>query len=456
MKAYEGNEPYVFVSYAHKDNSLVLPIIQGLQDRGIRVWYDEGVELGDEWPDSIAEHLESCACVLSFVSRNFGNSHNCCQEFTFSMNLRKDNSIIYLEDPSVLRAGLRMQLSNLHALFYRKENPLEMLLKELSEAKVLKPCQGVAGVSEKTAGSQAKGQTNQDSSIEKKRKAVNSALSGLAAKKYGQGRTAKPEKPAEPSAEELRKQGNAHILRKEYEKGVSLLRKAADTGDMVAQFDLGRFYTSKSPQDFEESVKWFHKAAVQGHKGAQYGLALAYHSGHGVPVNQVEAVEWCRKAAEQGSYIATADLGDWYYYGDGITKNYEEAVKWYSKAAVQGSRRVQMKLAHCYEKGLGVTQSFEEAVKWYRKAAEWGYARAQCELGYYYEIGQGISQSYKEAVKWYRKAADQGYAIAQYNLGLCFEFGRDVRIDKAEARKWYQKAADQGYANAAARLKNLK
>ena len=39
QNAYEGQEPYIFISYAHKDSNTVLPIIQGLQERGFRVWY---------------------------------------------------------------------------------------------------------------------------------------------------------------------------------------------------------------------------------------------------------------------------------------------------------------------------------------------------------------------------------------------------------------------------------
>ena len=33
-RAYEGKEPYIFISYAHKDVNVVLPIISKLQDRG--------------------------------------------------------------------------------------------------------------------------------------------------------------------------------------------------------------------------------------------------------------------------------------------------------------------------------------------------------------------------------------------------------------------------------------
>ena len=52
--AYNGNEPYIFISYAHKDSDKVLPIIRELQSRGYRVWYDAGIEavtlgLSERW-----------------------------------------------------------------------------------------------------------------------------------------------------------------------------------------------------------------------------------------------------------------------------------------------------------------------------------------------------------------------------------------------------------------------
>ena len=46
LRPYEGTLPYLFVSYAHKNDAAVLEIIGTLQSRGFRVWYDEGIEAG--------------------------------------------------------------------------------------------------------------------------------------------------------------------------------------------------------------------------------------------------------------------------------------------------------------------------------------------------------------------------------------------------------------------------
>ena len=51
VKPYEGDKEFIFISYSHKDNALVFPVIEKLAENGFRVWYDEGIDPGSEWPD---------------------------------------------------------------------------------------------------------------------------------------------------------------------------------------------------------------------------------------------------------------------------------------------------------------------------------------------------------------------------------------------------------------------
>ncbi len=52
LPAYDGEEPYVFVSYSHEDDDLVYPEIRWLQDHGFNVWYDEGISGASHWRDA--------------------------------------------------------------------------------------------------------------------------------------------------------------------------------------------------------------------------------------------------------------------------------------------------------------------------------------------------------------------------------------------------------------------
>ena len=131
-------------------------------------------------------------------------------------------------------------------------------------------------------------------------------------------------------------------------ESVKSLKKKAEAGDAQAQFELGRKYYDRGvapknymeavikyyksggiSKDEVEAVKWFRKAAEQGHAQAQRYLGVAYANGWGASKDEVEAVKWTRKAAEQGHPIAQNNLGLMYDKGEGVPENDVEAVKWF-------------------------------------------------------------------------------------------------------------------------------
>jgi TPR repeat protein len=224
------------------------------------------------------------------------------------------------------------------------------------------------------------------------------------------------------------------------------LRRAAEQGDSIAQFNLGDCYRdgSRVAKDRTEAIKWYRKGAEQGNAGAQRRLGDCYRDGLGVAKDSTEAVKWYRKAAEEGNADAQRRLGWCYQYGVGVAKDVAKAVKWYHGAAKQGNADAQYRLGWCYKNGLGVAKDEMEAVQWYRKAAEQENAAAQFDLGDCYFDGLGVTKDRDEAVKWYRKSAELEYAAAQYSLGWCYQNGSGVAQDGMEAVKWYRKAAEQG------------
>ena len=73
-EAYKGSDPYIFVSYAHRESATVYPELVWLKEQGCNVWYDEGIEAGTEWHEEIvlkkrgfwsAERPNSCTLGLS-------------------------------------------------------------------------------------------------------------------------------------------------------------------------------------------------------------------------------------------------------------------------------------------------------------------------------------------------------------------------------------------------------
>ena len=280
-------------------------------------------------------------------------------------------------------------------------------------------------------------------------------------------------------------ESNEDLLRRiNEEERLARLKEEAEQGDADAQNGLAWSYARGNgvPQDDAEAIKWWRKAAEQGHVTAQFMLEM-YLSGSNIPQDDAEEVKWWRKFAKQGYAEAQVGLGWMYNQGTGVPQDYTEAVKWFRKAAEQGHAEAQFNLGGMYARGKGVSEDNTEAAKWYRKAAEQGHAGAQFILAVRYDNGdEGAVQNYAEAVrlwrkevaekgrpflallydllyvvvapdfaeevKWYRIVAEHGDAYAQYFLGRAYDEGRGVPQNKAEAVKWYRKAAEQEHVYA--------
>lgn len=113
---YEGNEKYLFISYAHKDSPKVLPILEAMQKNGFRLWYDRGIEAGTEWPAYIEDHLRRSDRVLAFLSKAAVASRNCRNEINFALKWEKELLVVYLE-PTALYAGMDLQLGSMQSFF---------------------------------------------------------------------------------------------------------------------------------------------------------------------------------------------------------------------------------------------------------------------------------------------------------------------------------------------------
>lgn len=137
LRPYEGTQPYIFVSYAHKNDAAVLEIIGTLQSRGFRVWYDEGIEAGSEWPESIASHLERAQLVLAFLSPAYLQSDNCRKEMHYALTKKKPVINVYLEQTE-LSPGMEMQIGNLFALMKYTYPSEEYFYDKLFSAELLR------------------------------------------------------------------------------------------------------------------------------------------------------------------------------------------------------------------------------------------------------------------------------------------------------------------------------
>ncbi len=143
--AYNGKEPYIFISYAHKDAEVVVPILRVMQQQGYRIWFDVGIEAGTEWSNNIAEHLRDCEVFVAFVSPNSMSSENCLDEIAYAKSHQKTSLMIFLEENVVLPHGTEMQTARFQRMFYNRQNSMEDFIANLAGAPILAPCKGEPG-----------------------------------------------------------------------------------------------------------------------------------------------------------------------------------------------------------------------------------------------------------------------------------------------------------------------
>ncbi len=132
--AYKGDDPYIFVSYAHKNSEVVFAHITRLHEEGFRIWYDEGIDPGTDWSDEIAGALAKAEIFLVFISAAAIASHNVRKEIVFAIDQRKTMLCVHVEEAE-LPLGLKMQLGNIQALlenrFHEKEKFYERMFSAL-------------------------------------------------------------------------------------------------------------------------------------------------------------------------------------------------------------------------------------------------------------------------------------------------------------------------------------
>ena len=360
---YEGDEPYIFVSYSHKDMKQVVSLILKLQSLGFRIWYDSGVPAGAEWPEEIATHLKNSGCILSLLSANAAKSRHFKEEFNYAHYLKKPILVSYLEDCE-LTPGVEMRVVSQQCIKCENCKDDDDLLEQIALAKILVPCLGEESDAELSAEPTPQPKAKPVSQLKKEQKSAKATIDSLR-EKAEQG-----DKKAQYDLGQAFFKGNC--IEQNLEEAVNWYRKAADQGHTSALYNLGVFYHYGRgvTKNLQEAVRLYQAAADRNHKGALNNLAVCYERGEGVQRNMSKALDLYREAAELGNDLAAQNLGKCYEFSKGTEQDWEQAVQWYQIAAENGKPYSQQKLAQCYRDGLGVPADKEKAEYWQKKYNE--------------------------------------------------------------------------------------
>ncbi len=251
---------------------------------------------------------------------------------------------------------------------------------------------------------------------------------------------------------------------------LSGLNHRALAGAGEAQFKLGEIYDigQGATQDFAKSLKWYDRAAQQGHAAARRSLGIMFHRAKGVAQNYPEAAKWLRLAADQGDGEAQVILGGMHEQGQGMARDVVGGHMWLNLAGAHGkkaARERRDKLAEAMTP-VQIARAQSLAQKWMAahdkivppvdvEGVQWRLDRAlrgdvdqMFLVGMMYDIGHDVTQDRGESVRWYLKAAAQGHVGAQYNLGAAYYLGYGVAQDYVEAHKWFSIANITGLERA--------
>jgi len=166
-------------------------------------------------------------------------------------------------------------------------------------------------------------------------------------------------------------------------RGIEIIRKAAEGGNDEAQFTLGCIYNGarydKEPIGWDDRTMmnteinqirgayWYYQAALQGNHRGMCNLANAYRYGKGVEKDLFRATELMKTAAEKGNPVAQCNLGDMYRDGEIWIKietdsieggetiiinskpNIKKAKEWWTKALKNGHSQAKERLEKIYE-----------------------------------------------------------------------------------------------------------
>lgn len=260
---------------------------------------------------------------------------------------------------------------------------------------------------------------------------------------------------------------------------VPLLAEEAKLGNPVAAFNLGKIYQdgAAGAPDFTQAATYFriaaeidtaprYNGAALGAQGpqliaaaqmyGQYELGRLYETGKGVPQDYNEAVGWYTRAADLGNIKAMLKLAVVQREGlPGIPPNLQSSTSWLQRAAEMGSVPAALELGRAYQAGIGTAPNAQEAAKWFQQALAGGAVSAEYNLGVLYQNGLGGQPDFVRAVEHFERGANAKDPRAMIALGDLYASGQGLPADKVQAHAWYSLATDNGAPEGSAKAAAL-
>lgn len=250
-----------------------------------------------------------------------------------------------------------------------------------------------------------------------------------------------------------------------WNKGMSLLQKAADKGNGDAIFALDYCCSDRShhadmpyapPQDATERLRWDirmmdrldNTSRIEAMQ-SQIGDLISDGFGADITPWRIQ-FQLTLEAADDGDASAAEDVAADYLSGEGVKPDMAQAEKWYQVVADDGDITHQLEIAHHYEQDDFGSGKESMALIYYRRAADAlrakadaGDVSAQERLAALYDNGKlGADDGDAQAFDLYGRAARAGDVAAQAGLGRLYISGKGTAVDTDEGLRWLTRAAN--------------
>lgn len=187
----------------------------------------------------------------------------------------------------------------------------------------------------------------------------------------------------------------------------SLLDSPATTGS-IGTHDATRTVAPTAPQGEALPAKIgsekLRRAAESGDARAAFEVGMRYAEGRGIAADPKAAAEWYAKAAEKGLVPAQYRHAVALEKGIGVARDSERAKQLYQAAAEAGNVRAMHNLGVLHANSRDIAS----ALPWFQKAADLGLKDSQFNLGIIHALGSGVKQDLAVSYKWFALAARQG------------------------------------------------
>ena len=255
----------------------------------------------------------------------------------------------------------------------------------------------------------------------------------------------------------------------DFKKAGQLLLSESQRGNVLADFDLGKLYsTDKLGERNEEMSVAKYTRALQGFLRiepnskklkpyVQYRIGKMFCYGLGTEQDYQKAFEWFERSAKQKNKFAQFSLANLYYYGSGIEKDLSQAFLWYQRASSQGQPYAAYSIAQMYRYGEYVTKDNDTAQRYYQQALS-AFLKIESDdmanddlfykLGQMFKLGLGTDSDVTKAIEYFRCSAEMNNKNGLFEYGKALLIGEHIPQNTDSAVKLLEKAVKLKNRNA--------